>query len=139
MSDITIGKWMYNIGGYDIWMGGCFETKQEAIEEGKEEAIAENKINLERGFDIEVIKSFDVGQISSISPSGVDVDSILENVAENTGDEAGEAAEDYLMDVTNEHAAELEEKLNEVLFAWMKKYKYEPNFFVMENTEEIEV
>jgi hypothetical protein len=139
MSNITVGKWMFNIGGYDIWTGEEFDTNQKAIEEGRLEVIAENKINLERGFANEAIKSFDVGQIASVSPCGVDVDSILENIAENTGDEVGEVAEDYLMDVANEDAAELEEKLNEVLFTWMKKHNYEPNFFVMENIEEIEI
>jgi len=139
LSNIETGKWMFNIGHYEVWTGECYETKQEAIEIGKSEAIAENKINIERGFDIEAIKLFEVGQIAQVTASGVNVDSILEDIAENTGDEIGEVAEDYLNDVTKEDSDELEQKLNDVVFAWMKDRGYEPNFWIMENVEEISI
>ena len=121
------GKWMYNLTGDEIWSGEDFDTREEAIEEGKGEAIADE------------LDSFEIGQCEYVAPSGVDIDYILENVAENTTEEVGEVGEDYLNDVTSKHSEELEEKLNEVLFAWMKKHKYEPNFFQIKNTERIEL
>ena len=135
MDDIKIGNWMYNINESETWEGEQFETKQEAITQGKEQAIHDNEFYIKCGVPKKCVSSYEIGQISQVFPSGVDVDSILENVAENTGDEAGEAAEDYLMDVTNEDSTELEEKLNEVLFDWMKRHSYEPDFYIMENIE----
>jgi hypothetical protein len=130
---------MFNIGQNEVWTGECYETRQEAIEIGRAEAFAENKINTEHGFDIKAIELFEVGQVGKVTASGVNVDSILEDIAENTGDELGEVAEDYLNDVTKEDSDELEEKLNEVLYTWMKKRGYEPNFWAMQNIEELSV
>jgi len=115
-------KWMYNLDGGDIWYGEEFDTKEEAIKIGREESEDD---------------TFRIGQIKEVKPSGVDVDYILENVAENTTDDVGEIGEDYLCDVTKEDRVELEEKLNVVLFTWMKKYGYEPTFFLIDNEEVI--
>lgn len=123
------GKWMYNLYGNEIWSGKEFDAKEEAIKYAKEE-IRENGLE---GF----VTSFEVGQIVGVSVSGVDVDYILENVAENTTCDCGEVGEDYLCNVENEHRDELEKQLNEVLFAWIKKHDYEPNFFKIENEEVI--
>jgi len=125
-------KWMYNLDGSDIWTGLEFNTREEAIKYGREQAIKEQ----EEAFCND---SFRVGQIKEVPVSGVDVDDILMNVSENTTNEVGEVGEDYLYDVADEHLAELEQKLNGVLFTWMKKYGYEPDFFVMENKETIEL
>lgn len=125
------GKWIYSEADSEIWSEGEFDTKEQAIEEGIKEALK----NQEEPFCNDY---FYVGQVEKVYPSGVDVDSILENVAENTA-EGLEVGEDYLIDVDIEHQRELEEKLNEVLFAWMKKYGYEPNFFRIKNIEEVEL
>lgn len=126
------GKWMYNLNGTEIWTGEEFNTKEDAIRAGKEE------LNTEKLREF-YSNQFQVGQVAEVFPSGVDIDFILENVAENTTNETGEVGEDYLCDVEDEHRDELEEKLNEVLFAWMKKYKYEPDFYKIENVETIKL
>jgi len=136
MSNVNSGKWMFNIGNDEVWTGEYYDSKQEAIEEGKSELEDSNRIRIQK--DKELIKSFNIGQVEEVYSCGVDVDFILENVAENTVD-GMEAGEDYLCDVTNEHNAELEQELNDVLFAWMKKYNYEPNFFKIVNIEKIYV
>ncbi|MBK5242158.1 hypothetical protein [Clostridium sp.] len=125
-------QWTYNLNGSEIWAGDQFDTREEAIIAGREQVVEEQ----EEAFCND---SFIIGQCEVVSPSGVDVDFILENVAENTTDEVGEVGEDYLNDVISKHSEELEEKLNEVLFAWMKKYKYEPTFFQIKNAEKIEL
>jgi hypothetical protein len=136
MCNVDSGKWMFNIGNDEVWTGEYYDSKQEAIEEGNLELEDSNRIRIQKNK--EVIKSFNIGQVEKVYPCGVDVDFILENIAENTVD-GMEAGEDYLCDVIDKHRAELEEKLNDVLFAWMKKYKYEPTFFRIVNIKEIGV
>lgn len=131
--------WIYNIGKTDIWRNDEeFETKEEAIEAGRIETVKTNRDNLNYGSNFQH-KSFEVGRSELCSPNGVDVDDILENIIQNAYDEVGEVAQDYLDDVTDEHRAELEEKLNDVFFEWMKKYNYEPTFFKVEAIETIDI
>jgi hypothetical protein len=138
MSAGIVGEWMFNIGARDVWIGESFKTKEMATEEGKAEVVSDNKLRMKQGYP--VIKSFEVGQIAEIHPSGVDIESILENVAENTSEQVGgEAGEDYLCDVSKEDSDELEQRLNNVLFAWMEEHGYEPDFWIMENIEEISI
>lgn len=125
-------KWMYSLTDSEVWKGDEFDTKEEAITEGRKEAIRVQEEEFCNDY-------FSVGQIEKVFPGGVDVDNILENVAENTISDICEVGDDYLCDVTREHQDELEEMLNEVLFNWMKKYKYEPTFFAIKNIEQIEL
>lgn len=136
MSNVKVGKWMFSIGKSEVWTGEPCDSRQEAIEEGKAELEDLNKMRIEAGK--ETTNSFEIGQIAEVAPCGVDVDFILENVAENTV-QGMEAGEDYLCDVTKEHSEELEQKLNDVLFDWMKEHDYEPDFFTIENIEEITI
>ena len=125
-------KWMYQIGESEIWSNSSeFNTKEEAVSEGRKEVLSENKTMQEDAY-----MYFYIGMIEKVEPTGVDVDWMLENIAENTVD-GMEVGEDYLCDVTKEHQEELEEKLNEVLFSWMEKYKYNPTFFRIINIEKI--
>ena len=120
-------KWMYSFNEEGVWYGEEFDTKEEVIAEGRKEALLEKH------------SEFLVGQIEKVFPSGVDVDFIIENVAENTTNDIYEVGDEYLCDVTKEHSDELEEKLNEVLFDWMKKHSYEPSFFSIKNVETIKL
>lgn len=123
MSD---GKWCYSFNKENY--EGYFETREQAIEE----AIYYYKDNEE---DQDFIW---IGQTKNIS-LGVNVDRIIEDLGEEAYDEAGEYAEDYLSDVTLNHQSILEDRLNKVLIAWTKEFKYEPNFWTVTNTEKIEV
>lgn len=134
MDKNLIGKWMYNFGNEEIWDGDCFDTKEDAINEAKAELANDKPIREKRG--LKPIREFYVGRTEAVSPCGIDVDSILDGVAENTT-EGNEAGEDYLCNVTREDSDELEQKLNEVLFAWMKEHGYEPDFFSIVNTEKV--
>ncbi|MBB6716250.1 hypothetical protein [Clostridium gasigenes] len=125
-------KWMYSLTDSEVWQGEEFNTKEEAITEGRKEAIRGQEEEFRNDY-------FSVGQIEKVFPSGVDVENILENVAENTRADICEVGDDYLYDVTENHSQELEEKLNEVLFEWMKKYEYEPTFYAIKNIEQIEL
>lgn len=130
---------MYQIGQSDIW--SCseeFDTKDDAIIAGRKEAIAENTINSNYGSKFQH-KSFQVSRVEGVIPCGVDIDDILENISENVYDDVGEAAEGYLDDVTKEHRDELEEKLNDVLFDWIKRHNYEPTCFKIVAIETIQI
>lgn len=118
-------KWTFDEdNGSDIWRANdYFDTKEEAIEAAKKYAIKEG------------LNSFRIGQCFEVGAVGVDVDFILDNIADNVQSEVGEVAEDYLQYVDKAVKEELEEQLNDVLFAWMKKYKYEPSFFTIANEE----
>lgn len=70
------------------------------------------------------------GQVLEFVPS-VDAENVLDNISENAYSEVGEYAERYLYDVPKEQIEDLEEKLNEVLHNWMKKYKHEPHFYTI--------
>ena len=120
------GKWCYSFNEENY--EGDFETKEQAIEE----AIWYYK-------DDELDQDFIyVGQTKAII-LGVNVDRIIEDVGENAYDQAGEYAEDYLSNVTVQDGSILEERLNNVLLAWMKEFKYEPKFWTVENVESVEV
>lgn len=127
------GQWMCDFTGSEIWTDGeYFDTKEEALEYGREYI---KELQEEEGE--EFYSDFRIGQIAEVSVSGVNVNSILDNVAENTTCQCNEVGEDYLCDVKDEHRSELEEKLNEVLFDWIEKHGYQPDFFTIENEETI--
>lgn len=123
---LELPVWTYDYPNIEVWREGHFlYTKEQAIVAGR--IFAKN----------EGLLSFQVGRQVEVTPVGIDTDSVLENIAENLQSEVVEVADDYLLDVTKEHQEELEEKLNEVLFDWMKKNNYEPTFYTIEDVEEI--
>lgn len=123
---LELPEWTYDYSHVEVWKeGNFFYTKEEAIKAGK--IFAKN----------EGLLSFKVGRKVEVGPTGVDTDFILENIADSMQSDIGEVADDYLLDVTNEHQEELEKELNNVLFRWMEKYKYLPTFYKIEDIIEL--
>lgn len=123
-----MSKWTYEIDvNRDIWRGGVFDTKEEAINEGKAEAI------------IEGLTNFKVGIAEEVFNYGIDVDDSLERINEIVYEEVGEVAEDYLYYIPQEHKDELQDKLNEVFYKWQEKYNYTPTFYKVVSEEIIQV
>lgn len=121
-------KWTYEISeNSDIWRGGIFDSKEEAIKEANSEAIEYDK------------DTFRIGIIEEVFNYGIDVDDALERINAITYDEVGEVAEDYLYDVTKKHKEELQDKLNEVFYKWQEKYNYKPTFYKVISEEVVEV
>jgi hypothetical protein len=105
-----------------------YPTKEEAIAAGKEECKEEGDTY------------FFVGETEQVNLKvDVDVDRILEMASEYVYEEVGEAAEDYLTHVKDEHFRELQSHLNATLKHWMCKYDYLPNFFKVNNIVKVEV
>lgn len=120
-------KWTYELDmDSEIWRGGVFNSREEAIKEATKEAL------------IDGIEKFKVGVCKEVN-YGIDVDDLLERINAVTYDDVGEVAEDYLYDVTRNHKEELEEKLNEVFYAWQEKYNYKPYFYTIKDEEVIEL
>ncbi|WP_405169431.1 hypothetical protein [Paenibacillus sp. FSL H3-0286] len=118
------GQWTYSSSEEYFNHGEYFGTKEEAIEAGK--------------GDFEERK-FYIGQVEKVGLGVcVDLDSIFEHINQNMCDEVGECAEDYLMDVKQEHCNELEEEISEVIIKWIEKYNYQPTFFKVINIESVE-
>ena len=121
-------KWTYEIDiTRDMWRGGHYDTKEKTIKEGKRDAIEDGR------------QSFKVGIIEEPTNFGIDVDQVIGNIQEAMYEEIGEAAEDYLDDVTKEDALELEKRLNEVFYKWQEEHNYKPSFYKVISEEVIEV
>lgn len=124
-----MSKWTYEVDvNRDIWRGGVFDTKEEAIKEGNSETILEGGRN------------FKVGIAEEVFNYGIDVDDSLERIHEIVYEEVGEVAEDYLYYyIPQEHKDELQDKLNEVFYKWQEKYNYTPTFYKVVSEEIIQV
>lgn len=118
-------KWGYSLNGEDY--DGLYDTKEDAIKQGFIDAQ-------EYGKEV-----FFVAKAVITFQPHVYAEGIIEEIQENAYDEGGEYAETYLDDVKREHLEELEEKLNEVLSNWINKYEYNPNFYSVEDIEEVQV
>lgn len=117
------GKWTFSTNDEFFNYGEYFESKEDAINGGKDY------------FSDELL--FYVGQAEEVGHGViVDVDSILEHININMCDEVGEVADDYLMNIDREHAAELENELSNVIINWIERHGYSPTFFKVVNIEQ---
>lgn len=120
-------KWTVDLTEYasETWYEeDAFDTKEEAIREGKNLAL---KNGNEDCFRIGIKKSIDVPHI--------DAEDILEDMSQQVYYKVGEVAEDYLWHIEKEQIEELEDQLNAVFHRWMKKYKHEPDYYLIEKEE----
>ena len=125
------GKWTYDIDGGESW--SCvefFDTKEESIEAGKDEAI--------NGYPFDDIKYLRVGQVKEFVPK-INGYHIVESVGEDAYEECGEIAEDYLASVRSGDIAELQLSLEACLHQWLRNKGFVPNFYSIENIEEIDL
>jgi len=119
MLNEIIGKWGYSTDDDDWNSDSWFDTKQEAIDEGKAD------------YD-----DFFVGRAVAVKPI-IDVEVLLDKVSESVYEECGENADDYLNDVDVNMRDELSNQLNEVFQSWLTKHQLHPNFYLVEDVENI--
>jgi hypothetical protein len=129
MSETNDGKWCvaHDYAG-EYFNGEFFNTKEEAIDNFKkeieEEDFSETK---KRGY-------FWVGQCFHFSAGEFfNADNIIDNAWELADGEAGEFAEDYLQDVTQEQ----KDELDNLLMSWVIKHNLEPRFYRIKNSEKV--
>lgn len=65
-----------------------------------------------------------------------DADNLIEQVSESTTADSGEWSEDYLMHVSKEARADLQERLQALWDDWEAKWNEEPTFYNVENVEQ---
>lgn len=118
------GMWVWSSSSTLFNNGEYFYTKEDAIAAG--EAAGE--------------MIFYVGQVDKapyLEPT-VNTGIILDDLNDRVRDMYGEAAEDYLSDVTAAHQAELDKRMDTVLQFWMKEFGYEPNFYKVRHIQKID-
>ena len=125
-----MNKWIVELTASDdeIWhYDEVYNTREEAIKGGTELAKDEGG------------ECFRIGEMIPYDVPGIDAELVIERMQETVYEEIGEAADDYLNNIKEEHENELEEKLTQVFTEWAKKYSYNSTFYKVVNDEFIEV
>ena len=104
-----------------------YDSAEEALEAAKADAKNDDEFK-----DMDTVY---VGRIYRFVPE-VDAWSISERLQDDADDEAYEACEDYLQDVSDEEANKLEAMLTETFNKWARETGNEPNFFVVKDIKE---
>lgn len=118
-------EYAYKIIGSNSEYFSCAFGNLAELFKDAEESIG--KENLKAGAAIHV------GIVEKIDVPEIDVDSLLEDVYQDVINEYDNIAIDYLTDVTKEHKDELSKELNSVFKNWAKKYRYEPDFYIVKD------
>lgn len=120
-------RWIYSENEELYWeYSEEFDSREEAIESAQDDdEIEEDYIY--------------VGKKVEPTVCGVDLDYMLENIAENTTFGLDGFGDDFLMDVKKEHYEELEESINEIFYKWLEKYNYKPTWFVVEDVNYVKI
>lgn len=64
----------------------------------------------------------------------MDVEYIIGHVFDRTtANTDPEICSEWLCDVETEHREELEQSVNQVIFEWIEKYNYQPNWFEIDH------
>lgn len=100
-----------------------------------EEALEAAKLDAKNDDEFKDMDTVYVGRIYRFVPE-VDAWSIIERLQDDADDEAYEASEDYLQDVSDEEANKLEAMLTETFNQWARETGNEPNFFVVKDVKE---
>ena len=111
----------------DIEYSSEYDSVEEALEAAKFDAKNDDEFK-----DMDTVY---VGRIYRFVPE-VDAWSIIERLQDDADDEAYEASEDYLQDVSDEEANKLEAMLTETFNKWARETGNEPNFFVVKDVKE---
>lgn len=109
----------YSIDEDECFLGD-FPTVESALAGARDDLKSQNRTGK--------IKIF-IGQFNPYEPV-IDADRALDNLADQAAEDCGEAADDYLSDVTYSQMKELEEMLTLAFLIWAKKYNMMPDFSV---------
>ena len=98
-----------------------FDTIEEALKDASQE--------LEKGGNVFI------GKIKKVDLS-IDTNAIIENLQEIAYDQAGDAASDFLNDITKDQEDVLQKMINETLIEWLEENNLIPSFFSVEEVKE---
>lgn len=115
-------KWAYSLDG-EYYYSGSYDSFEKALTDGIKDAKAEgyNKVY--------------IGRVMEFVPR-VDADNVIDNIAQDAYDKAGEFSMDYLEGVSVSDRLKLETMLTETFNQWAKETNNEPRFYTVEETSE---
>lgn len=91
-----------------------FDTIEDALKNATENLDKDSKVYIGKIKDVDLT---------------IGAWNIIEDLQEDAFEQAGEIAEDFLNNVTQEQENDLTIMINDVIDKWLKKHKLEPNFF----------
>ena len=100
-----------------------------------EEALEAAKLDVKNADEFKDAKTVYIGRVYRFVPE-IEPWNVIERLQDDADDEAYEASEDYLQDVSDEEANRLEAMLTETFNKWAKETGNEPNFFVVKDVKE---
>ena len=118
-------EYTYSTDGGE-WFHEQFSSKEEAIEEGR--ASSDN----EDIYVGEIVKKT-IGEYLT----NRNVDCLLESIAENAGEECGDVTESWLTLLSMEEMSNLKRLIREVLEKWATRTGHQPEFYHVENVEQV--
>ena len=116
----------------EIWLVSCCEEEWTFAEEfaSREEALREGAETL----GLVPGDGFWIGRKGPGLPVGpiVSADTVVEELRDVAYERVGDHAEDWLAGTTDEQIADLEQRLDVAVRAWLAEHKLEPGFFAVE-------
>lgn len=100
-----------------------------------EEALEAAKADAKNDDEVRDVTEVYIGRVYKFVPE-IDAWSIIEKLQDDADDEAYEASEDYLRDVSDAELYQLEKMLTETFNKWARETGNEPNFFVVKDVVE---
>ncbi len=120
--------WLYSWDD-EYFASDEYESKEEAIEAAKEELRRLGEFG----------RLVYVGQKEEVNIPDIDAGEALERVQDKIDNEFGGYGEDWFENIRVEDILILESRISEVFKKWIDEFGYKPYWFVVTDTEEIEL
>jgi hypothetical protein len=125
-------KWMFNFNADGSWGGEEYDSREEAINEGI------NKFRLGVDDTGDPIDYFYIGEVEDPELAPVDFGSLIgEEIDERHCELGSEFFEGFTFKY--KHIEELNDRIRPIVESWMREHDYTPNYFLIQNTERIEM
>lgn len=125
----TNQKWSYSINDDERYNGEICESRERAIELGINQAINNE----------ETLGTLFIGTVNEFAPTDF-ADTIIDMLCNQACNEAGEFADDYLLNVEKDHMDELNDGLQAAFQVWESNHpEYKPTFYTVSNVEKFDI
>lgn len=100
-----------------------------------DEALEAAKLDAKNADEFKDAKTVYIGRVYKFVPE-IEPWNVIERLQDDANDEAYEAAEDYLWDISDDDANKLGKMLTETFNKWARETGNEPNFYTVEEIHE---
>lgn len=100
-----------------------------------DEALEAAKLDAKNADEFKDAKTVYIGRVYKFVPE-IEPWNVIERIQDDANDEAYEAAEDYLWDISDDDANKLGKMLTETFNKWARETGNEPNFYTVEEIHE---